>query len=84
MARPQNKRMVYEPPLFTDFKPVGVRVSNLAQVQLTLDEFEAFRLVDFNSLSVQSIDDEPKLVTKVPMHKAYDNKYFVKPFSVIK
>ncbi len=61
MARPQNKRIVYEPPIFTHFKPVGVRVSSLAQVQLALDEFEAFRLVDYNGLSHAEAADEMEI-----------------------
>ena len=61
MARPQNKRIVHEPPIFTHFKPVGVRSSNLRQVELTLDEFEAFRLVDYNGLSHAEAADEMEI-----------------------
>ena len=46
MSRPKNKRIVHEPPIFTNFKPIGVKRTNLQQVNLTLDEFEAFRLAD--------------------------------------
>lgn len=46
MPRPQYKRIVHEPPLFTEFKPIGVRGQHLKQIILTLDEFEAFRLAD--------------------------------------
>lgn len=51
MARPQNNRIVHEPPLFTEFKPTGVSARNLERVQLTLDEVEAFRLADHLGLS---------------------------------
>ncbi|MEN8157242.1 MAG: DUF134 domain-containing protein [Bacteroidota bacterium] len=46
MPRPQFNRIVHEPPLFSEFKPVGVRGSELKRIILTLDEFEAFRLAD--------------------------------------
>jgi len=42
MPRPQFNRIVHEPPLYSDFKPIGVRAQNLEQIVLTLDEFEAF------------------------------------------
>lgn len=46
MPRPKNNRIVNEPPVFTDFKPIGVKGVDLEQVVLSLDEFEAFRLAD--------------------------------------
>lgn len=51
MSRPKYSRMVHEPPLFTEFKPMGVKGQQLEQVLLTLDEFEAFRLADNVGLS---------------------------------
>jgi predicted DNA-binding protein (UPF0251 family) len=46
MPRPQDDRIVHEPPLFTEFKPVGVRGHDLERIRLTLDELEAIRLAD--------------------------------------
>ena len=46
MPRPQYNRIVHEPPLFSEFKPIGRRKKDLEQIVLTLDEFEAFRLAD--------------------------------------
>jgi predicted DNA-binding protein (UPF0251 family) len=46
MSRPQYNRIVNEPPLFSHFKPIGVREQDSKQIALTLDEFEAFRLAD--------------------------------------
>ncbi len=46
MSRPKNKRIVHEPPIFTNFKPIGVKRTNLLEVNLALDEFEAIRLAD--------------------------------------
>ena len=46
MPRGKMQRIVHRPPFYTEFKPVGVRVSELEPVELTLDEFEAIRLAD--------------------------------------
>lgn len=51
MPRPEKDRVVHTPPFFADFKPIGLPVGSLEQVQLNLDEFEAFRLADYNNLS---------------------------------
>ena len=46
MARPQNDRIVKEPPLFNEFKPVGVAARELSKIFISLDEYEALRLSD--------------------------------------
>jgi len=51
MARPEKNRIVHKPPLFSEFKPTGVPSKSLIQVLLTLDEFEAFRLADYQGMS---------------------------------
>ena len=61
MPRPQFNRIVHEPPLFSDFKPIGVRGHNLEQIILTLDEFEAFRLADQLGLSHALAADEMEI-----------------------
>ncbi|MBN2829680.1 MAG: DUF134 domain-containing protein [Candidatus Cloacimonetes bacterium] len=47
MSRPKKKRMVFQPPLYTSFKPMGVRMNTLEQITLSLDELEAIRLSDY-------------------------------------
>ncbi len=61
MPRPQDNRIVHEPPLYSEFKPMGVRGRNLEQILLTLDEFEAFRLADFIGLSHAEAADEMEI-----------------------
>ncbi|HRW62192.1 MAG TPA: DUF134 domain-containing protein [Bacteroidales bacterium] len=61
MPRPQNNRIVHEPPLFTDFKPVGVKGVSLESVLLSLDEFEAFRLADYVGLSHEEAAEEMEI-----------------------
>jgi predicted DNA-binding protein (UPF0251 family) len=58
MPRPQSDRIVQEPPLFSDFKPMGVKGQDLGQILLTLDEFEAIRLADQAGLSHATAADE--------------------------
>lgn len=61
MPRPKSNRVVHEPPLYTEFKPVGLRGPSLQQVELTLDEFEAFRLADQMNLSHAEAADEMEI-----------------------
>ncbi len=51
MSRPKNNRIVYEPPSYTEFKPVGAAIKSLEEIQLSLDEFEAVRLADLLGMS---------------------------------
>lgn len=53
MARPEKNRNVLTPPSFNNFKPSGVRAVELQQVMLTLDEYEALRLADYDGLDHQ-------------------------------
>jgi predicted DNA-binding protein (UPF0251 family) len=61
MPRPQDNRIVHEPPLFSEFKPMGIKGRDLEQILLTLDEFEAFRLADFMGLSHAEAADEMEI-----------------------
>jgi predicted DNA-binding protein (UPF0251 family) len=61
MPRPQDNRIVHEPPLFTNFKPMGIKGHDLDQVLLTLDEFEAFRLADYNGMSHAEAAEEMEI-----------------------
>ena len=61
MPRPQDNRIVLEPPLFSEFKPMGVIGINLEQILLTLDEFEALRLADFMGLKHAEAADEMEI-----------------------
>ncbi len=50
MPRPKKCRIVKEPPQYLRFKPAGIRLSELEQIEMTLDELEAIRLADFEKL----------------------------------
>lgn len=51
MPRPPKPREVAHPPATDYFKPRGVPMADLAERVLALDELEALRLVDLESLS---------------------------------
>jgi len=50
MSRPRNCRQVNSIPENNYFKPRGIPLSMLEEVILTVDEFEAIRLADLDSL----------------------------------
>jgi len=51
MPRPRKKRRVMGRPNSSYFKPAGVRMISLAEVVLSMSEFEAIRLIDFEGIS---------------------------------
>jgi len=61
MPRPKNNRIVHEPPVFTEFKPIGVKAMTLDLVKLSLDELEAIRLADFMGLSQEEAAEEMEI-----------------------
>ena len=50
MVRPHCRRMIQGRPQSTIFKPTGIPMRDLEEVNLTLDEFEAVRLADLGAL----------------------------------
>ena len=53
MSRPTKERRVLEPPKIQGMKPIGVPARFLERVFMTLDEYEAIRLADFDGLEHQ-------------------------------
>ena len=50
MARNPKERAVSHPPLFSTFKPASIAGRKLETITLELDEYEAIRLADYESL----------------------------------
>ncbi len=50
MPRPRTLRRVWRIPNVTYFKPAGMRMMSLDEAVLTIDEFEAIRLKDYEGL----------------------------------
>lgn len=47
MTRPKKDRVIYREPLFSRFKPAGIKAAILDRIDLTIDEYEATRLADY-------------------------------------
>ena len=50
MRGPYRKRLINQPPNFKNFKPSGIPRKMLKSVKITVDEYEAFRLADYQGL----------------------------------
>jgi predicted DNA-binding protein (UPF0251 family) len=51
MPRRKNNRLIDLPPVFTEFKPSGIRRKDLETINLSIDEYEAIRLADYYGLN---------------------------------
>jgi uncharacterized protein len=49
-GRPQCRRIIRQHPEHTYFKPAGIPRRVLKEIHLTIDEFEALRLVDYDGM----------------------------------
>lgn len=58
MVRPQKNRIVKIDPQISYFKPRGVPMIHLEQVQVTVDELEAIRLADFLGMSHEQAGEQ--------------------------
>jgi predicted DNA-binding protein (UPF0251 family) len=58
LGRPKNCRKIAALPGFVVFKPAGVPARTLPEVTLTVDEFEAIRLADYQALYQQQAAEQ--------------------------
>ena len=58
MPRRQNIRLINKPPLYREFKPAGIGARFLVFNEITIDEFEAVRLVDYEQMSHLEASEE--------------------------
>ena len=58
MARPEKRRFVVGPPRAGLFKPAGVPARELEEVSLSLDGYEAIRLVDLEGMDHSAAAEE--------------------------
>ncbi len=61
MSRPKRQRMIDKPPLYAGFKPIGITGSELTTLEMSLDEYEAMRLADFQGLSQEDAAGEMEI-----------------------
>jgi len=57
MVRPQKNRMVAYNPDISYFKPRGIPMVDLSEVQITIDEYEALRLSDLMDMPYEEAAD---------------------------
>ena len=50
MARPEKNRRISQPPIMKGFKPFGIPRCNVETINLTFEEYECIRLVNYESL----------------------------------
>ncbi|MEA2103604.1 MAG: DUF134 domain-containing protein [Candidatus Cloacimonadota bacterium] len=58
MTRSRKSRRIQKPPLFQRFKPAGVRARTLQRVVISVDEYEALRLADCESMEHKQAAEE--------------------------
>ena len=61
MPRPQKQRRIRGSPNASYFKPAGIRMIDLAESVLELEEFEAIRLIDFQKVSQTEAGNKMKI-----------------------
>ena len=64
MVRPKKCKMVYAEPGVTYFKPRAIPLIELKEVELSVEEFEAIRLKDFEGL--EQVDVARKMKVSQP------------------
>lgn len=61
MPRPCIRRRIRGKPNACYFKPAGIRIRDLEEIVLTLPEFEAIRLVDFQGVEQKKAGEMMKV-----------------------
>jgi len=51
MSRHKKDRIISNPPIYSGFKPLGVEGKHLAKIYMTIDEYEAIKLADYQGLN---------------------------------
>ena len=50
MARPEKNRRIFQPPIMKGFKPFGIPHCKVETIQLSFEEYECIRLVNYEML----------------------------------
>lgn len=74
MVRPKKCRNIYADPTVTYFKPRGIRLIELEEVCLELDQFEAVRLSDYEGLN-QAEAAEKMGISQPTFHRLLDKAH---------
>lgn len=72
MSRPKQCRKIFSPPLMVGFKPFGVPRSEIEEIVLQYDEYEAIRLLDYEGM-LQEQAAEKMNVSRPTLTRIYEN-----------
>lgn len=72
MPRPKQCRKIGSPPLMIGFKPFGAPRSEIEEIVLQYDEYEAIRLLDYEGL-LQEQAAEKMNVSRPTLTRIYEN-----------
>ena len=61
MPRPEKRRMIRGSPNASYFKPAGIRMTELIEISLSMPEFEAIRLIDYEGISQTEAGSKMKI-----------------------
>jgi uncharacterized protein len=50
MSRPKKNRKVFQPPVMAGFKPFGMPTCKIETIQLTFEEYESIKLVNYDMM----------------------------------
>ena len=70
MPRPRKFRHIIGNPLITYYKPVGVPISSIEEVTISLDEFESLRLKDLEEMSQEQCAEKMD-ISQPTFHRIY-------------
>ena len=71
MTRPRKNRRIFRPPLIGGFLPYGTSSGNKEAVYLLFEEYEAFRLADYEGLTQQEAAEHMEISTPT-FSRVYD------------
>ena len=81
MGRPQKSRKVFNPPMMKGFNPFGLPLCEMGKVTLKIEEYESFKLVDYDMHS-QEVASELMNVSRPTFTRIYNKalKTIIKAF----
>lgn len=68
MVRPRKRRMINNLPRINYFKPAGIPMRDLEEINLTLEELEALRLINIDELN------QTEAAEKMQVHQSTFNR----------
>lgn len=72
MPRPKNSRKIVSPPLMQGFKPFGIPRRELETIVMSIDEYEAIRLLDYEGLTQEQAAEKMN-VSRPTLTRIYEN-----------